>query len=154
MTRKITDGVAKFKLGKLDCLELGNLDAKRDWGHAEDYVEGMWRMLQSDKPDTYVLATNHTFSVRDFMLMTFNAAGIDIRLSGNGEKETAINVANGKVVARVNPRFYRPAEVDLLVGDYSKAKVKLGWEPKTAVKEICDSMLNADIKRNQQGFSF
>ena len=154
VTRKITDAVAKIKLGKLKYLELGNLDAKRDWGYAKEYVDGMWRMLQADEPDTYVLATNRTETVRDFVTMAFKAAGIQVEFQGSAENETAVDVETGKVVMRVNPKFYRPAEVDLLIGDPSKAKTKLGWEPKTTLEELCQMMVEADIRRNEQGCSF
>lgn len=154
VTRKITDSVAKIRLGKLDCLELGNIDAKRDWGYAKEYVDGMWRMLQADEPDTYVLATNRTETVRDFVEMAFKSAGIHIAFSGRDEHELAVDTATGKTVMRINPHFYRPAEVDLLIGDPSKAKAKLGWEPKTTLEELCQLMVEADIRRNMAGFSF
>ena len=154
VTRKITDSVAKIKLGKLDCLALGNLDAKRDWGFAKEYVEGMWRMLQADEPDTYVLATNRTETVRDFVRMAFKAAEIDVEFSGEDEQELAIDTATGKTVMQVDRHFYRPAEVDLLIGDPAKAKEKLGWEPKTSLEELCRMMVEADLRRNQAGFSF
>jgi len=154
VTRKITDAVAKIKLGKLDVLELGNLDAKRDWGYAKEYVEGMWRMLQADVPETYVLATNRTETVRDFVRMAFRAAGMDVDFRGGAENETAVDAATGKTVVRVNPRFYRPAEVDLLIGDAGKAKAQLGWEPKTTLEALCAMMVEADLRRNAQGFSF
>ena len=154
VTRKITDSVAKIKLGKLDMLELGNLDAKRDWGFAKDYVEGMWRMLQADEPDTFVLATNRTETVRDFVTMAFKAAGVELAYSGKDENETAIDKATGKVVVRINPKFYRPAEVDLLIGNPAKAKAKLGWEPTTTLEQLCAMMVEADLRRNEHGFSF
>lgn len=154
VTRKITDTVAKIKLGKHDVLELGNLDAKRDWGFAKDYVDGMWRMLQADKADTYVLATNRTETVRDFVTLAFDAAGIQIQWIGSGERETAIDQSTGDVVVRINPRFYRPAEVDLLIGNAEKAQRELGWEPKTTLEELCRMMVQADLRRNEQGFSF
>jgi GDPmannose 4,6-dehydratase len=154
VTRKITDSVSKIKLGKLDCLELGNLDAKRDWGFAKEYVEGMWRMLQVDTPDTYVLATNRTETVRDFVRMAFKGASITVEFKGRGEAETAIDVSTGKTVMRINPQFYRPAEVELLIGDPSYAKSKLGWEPKTNLEQLCQMMVQADLHRNQIGFSF
>jgi GDPmannose 4,6-dehydratase len=154
VTRKITDSVAKIMLGKLDCLELGNIDAKRDWGYAKEYVDGMWRMLQADVPDTYVLATNRTETVRDFVEMAFKAAGIQIAFSGREEQELAVDTATGKTVMRINPHFYRPTEVDLLIGDPSKAKAELGWEPKTKLEELCQLMVEADIRRNMAGFSF
>ena len=154
VTRKITDSVAKIKLGKLDCLALGNLDAKRDWGFAKEYVEGMWRMLQADEPDTYVLATNRTETVRDFVRMAFKAAEIDVDFSGEHEQEFAVDTATGKTVMQVDRHFYRPAEVDLLIGDPAKAKEKLHWEPKTSLEELCRMMVEADLRRNQAGASF
>jgi GDPmannose 4,6-dehydratase len=154
VTRKITDSVAKIKLGKLDCLELGNIDAKRDWGFAQEYVEGMWRMLQADEPDTFVLATNRTETVRDFLTMAFKGAGIEVDYRGEAEEEHAIDTATGKTVMRINPHFYRPAEVELLIGDPARAKDKLGWEPKTTLEELCAMMVEADLRRNNIGFSF
>ena len=154
VTRKITDSVAKIKLGKLDVLELGNIDAKRDWGFARDYVEGMWLMLQASKPDTYVLATNRTKTVRDFVSMSFRAAGIELEWKGKGEDEVAVDKLSGNVVVKVNPKFYRPAEVDLLIGDPKKAAEDLGWEPKTTLEELCSMMVEADLRRNEIGFSF
>lgn len=154
VTRKITDSVAKIKLGQLDVLELGNIDAKRDWGFAKEYVEGMWRMLQADEPDVFVLATNRTETVRDFVTLAFKAADIELQWKGTGEQEEAIDAATGKVVMRVNPKFYRPAEVDLLIGNPHKAKEVLGWEPKTSLEQLCQMMVEADLRRNQQGFSF
>jgi len=154
VTRKITDSVAKIKLGKLDCIELGNMDAKRDWGFARDYVEGMYLMLQAKKPDTYVLATNRTESVRDFVTMAFQAIDVELEWRGSEEEETALDSATGKVVVKVNPKFYRPAEVDLLIGDPTKAKEELGWEPKCTLEELCNMMVQADLRRNEIGFSF
>ena len=154
VTRKISDSVAKIKLGKLDVLELGNLDAQRDWGFAKEYVEGMWRMLQAETPDTYVLATNRTVPVRDFVAMAFKAAEIDVGWSGSGEAEEGRCAKSGKLLVRVNPRFYRPAEVDLLIGDPGKAKRELGWEPKTTLEDLCRMMVEADLRRNERGFSF
>lgn len=154
VTRKITDSVAKIKQGKLDCLALGNLDAKRDWGFAKEYVEGMWRMLQADEPDTYVLATNRTETVRDFVRMAFKAAEIDVEFSGEHEQEFAVDTATGKTVMQVDRHFYRPAEVDLLIGDPAKAKEKLHWEPKTSLEDLCRMMVEADLRRNQAGSSF
>ena len=154
VTRKITDGVAKIKLGMLDCLELGNIDAKRDWGYAKEYVEGMWRMLQADEPDTFVLATCRTETVRDFVGMAFKAADIAVEFRGSAEAEAAVDVATGKIVMRINPKFYRPAEVDLLIGSAAKAKAKLGWEPKTTLEQLCQMMVEADLNRNKAGFSF
>lgn len=154
VTRKITDSVAKIKLGKLDCISLGNLDAKRDWGYAKEYVDGMWRMLQADVPDTFVLATNRTETVRDFVTMAFKAAGITVEFKGQAEEEIAIDTATGATVMRIDPRFYRPAEVELLIGDPAKAREVLGWEPKTTLEELCQLMVDADLRRNQAGFSF
>ena len=154
VTRKITDSVAKIKLGKLDVLELGNMDAKRDWGFARDYVEGMYLMLQADRADTYLLATNRTQSVRDFVTMSFKAVDIEIEFKGKDENETAIDKATGKVLVKVNPKFYRPCEVELLIGNPKKAKEELGWEAKTTLEELCKMMVDADLKRNKSGFSF
>lgn len=154
VTRKITDSVAKITLGMLDCMELGNLDARRDWGFAKEYVEGMWRMLQVDEPDTYVLATNRTETVRDFVRMAFKGAGLTVDFRGHAEQETAVDIATGKTVMRINPKFYRPAEVELLIGDPARAKAKLGWEPKTTLEDLCQMMVEADLRRNQIGFSF
>ena len=154
VTRKITDAVAKIKLGKLDCLELGNIDAKRDWGFAKDYVDGMWRMLQAEEPDTYVLATNRTVTVRDFARMAFQGVGISVDFKGTAEGETAVDMATGRTVMRVNPKFYRPAEVELLIGNPAKAKAKLGWEPTCNLEQLCAMMVEADLRRNTAGFSF
>lgn len=154
VTRKITDGMAKIALGKLDALELGNLDAKRDWGYAKEYVEGMWRMLQVDKPDTYVLATNRTETVRDFVTLAGKAAGFDLHWQGAGLAETAVDIKSGKTIVRINPKFHRPAEVDLLIGNPEKAKRELGWEPKTSLEALCHMMVEADLRRNRNGFSF
>lgn len=151
VTRKITDSIAKIRLGKLDLIELGNMDAKRDWGYAKEYVEGMWRILQAEKPDTYVLATNRTETVRDFVSMATLAGGYEIAWQGSGEQEVGINKKTGKVLVRVNPKFYRPSEVELLIGDASKAKKELGWEPKTTLEQLCQMMVEADIRRNEQG---
>jgi GDPmannose 4,6-dehydratase len=154
VTRKITDSVAKIVLNKLDVLELGNLDAKRDWGFAKEYVEGMWRILQADEPDTFVLATNRTETVRDFVSMAFKGAGITVEFTGEGENEVGHCARTGKALVRVSPKFYRPAEVDLLIGDPAKAKRVLGWEPKTTLEELCQMMVDADLRRNEIGFSF
>ncbi|MFY9974121.1 MAG: GDP-mannose 4,6-dehydratase, partial [Chromatiaceae bacterium] len=153
VTRKITDGIAKIKLGKQEVLELGNLDAKRDWGYAKDYVEGMWRMLQAETPDAYVLATGRTEAVRDFVTMAFKAAEIDVAFEGKGEEERGIDTETGKTIVRVNPRFYRPAEVDMLIGNPEKAKRELGWEAKTTLEELCRMMVEADLIRNAHGVS-
>lgn len=149
VTRKITDGLAKIKLGKQSILELGNMDAKRDWGYAEDYVDGMYRMLQADEPDAYVLATGRTEKVRDFANMTAKALDMEIVWKGKGQDEVGIDSATGKTIIRVNPKFYRPSEVELLIGDPSKAKKELGWEASTTLEELCKLMVDADMRRNQ-----
>jgi GDPmannose 4,6-dehydratase len=154
VTRKITDTVAKIVLGKAELLELGNLDAKRDWGYAKDYVEGMRLMLQADTPDTYVLATNRTETVRDFVWLAFKQVGIEIVWSGKEESETGTDAKTGKLLVRVNPQFYRPAEVELLIGDPAKAKAHLGWEPTVQLEELAGLMVEADMRRNQTGWSF
>ena len=154
VTRKITDSVAKIKLGKLDVLELGNIDAKRDWGYAKEYVDGMWRMLQAEEPDTFVLATNRTETVRDFVTMAFKATGYHIEWRGKAENETGVDAATGKTLVQVNPRFYRPAEVELLIGNPLKAKAKLGWAPETTLEQLCQMMVQADLRRNESGASF
>lgn len=154
VTRKISDSVAKIRQGKLDKLELGNLDAQRDWGYAKEYVEGMWRMLQVDEPDTYVLATNRTVPVRDFVTLAFRAAGIEVRWEGQGEQERGLDADGGRELVCINPKYYRPAEVDLLIGDPAKAKAKLGWEPKTSLEDLCRMMVEADLARNERGASF
>lgn len=154
VTRKITDSMAKIKLGKLDVLELGNMDAQRDWGFAREYVDAMWRMLQVDKPDTYVVATNRTTTVRDFVTLAGEAAGFDLQWEGSQENEVGIDRLSGRTLVRVNPKFYRPAEVDLLIGSADKARKELGWEPKTSVESLCQMMVEADIGRNERGFSF
>lgn len=154
VTRKITDAVARIKLGKLDVLELGNLDAKRDWGYAREYVDGMWRMLQVDQPDTYVLATGRTETVRDFVTMAFKAVDIDVVWKGEGIDENGACAANGKMLVRVNSKFYRPAEVELLIGDPAHAHEKLGWQAQTTLEQLCAMMVDADLKRIERGFSF
>lgn len=154
VTRKITDSVAKIKCGKLDCLMLGNLDAKRDWGFAKDYVDGMWRMMQAPNADTYVLATNRTQSVRDFVSMAFAFAEMPVRFEGDDLNEVAIEEASGRVVMRIDPRLHRPAEVDLLIGDAAKAEAELGWRPTTSLEALCEMMVTEDIERNKRGTSF
>lgn len=154
VTRKISDSVAKIRLGKLQVLELGNLDAKRDWGYAKEYVDGMWRMLQANEPDTFVLATNRTVPVRDFVTLAFQAAGIQIRWEGREENERGLDAESGRELVRINPRYYRPAEVDLLIGDPAKARQVLGWEPTTTLEELCAMMVEADLRRNEKGSTF
>jgi len=154
VTRKITDSMAKIKLGQLEVMELGNMDAKRDWGFAKEYVDGMWRMLQADKPDTYVLATNRTETVRDYVTMAAKAAGFELTWQGIAENEIGVDTKTNKTLVRVNPKFYRPAEVELLIGNPQKAKLELGWEPKTTLEQLCQIMVEADIRRNEAGSSF
>lgn len=154
VTRKITDAVARIALGKLDWLELGNIDAERDWGYAKDYVVGMHAMLQVETPGTYVLATNQKCSVRDFVTMSFAAAGITIGWSGQGVAETATDTGTGSVRVRINPKFYRPAEVELLIGDSSLAKQDLGWHAPTGLDELCRIMVEADMRRTCEGFGW
>lgn len=154
VTRKITDTVAKIQLGKAELLELGNLDAKRDWGFAKDYVEGMRLMLQHDQPDTFVLATNRTETVRHFVELAFKAVGVTIAWSGEAETEEGRDAATGKLRIRINPAFYRPAEVELLIGDATKAAEQLGWRPQTSLEELCALMVDADLTRNKAGWSF
>ena len=154
VTRKITNGIAGVKLGKLDHIELGNLDAKRDWGYAKDYVDGMWRMLQVDIPDTFVLATGRTERVRDFVEMTCKAVDINIVWQGEGTDEIGIDSETGKTIVSINPDFYRPSEVELLIGDPSKAKRELGWEATTTLETLCGMMIEADIRRIDKGIYF
>lgn len=147
VTRKITDGVARIACGKLERLELGNLDARRDWGYAREYVEGMYRMLHVNEPDSFVLATGRTESVRSFVEMSFRAVGIDIEWSGTAETERGMDARTGVTRVRVDARHYRPAEVDLLIGDASLAKEKLGWCATTSLEELCGLMVEADMRR-------
>jgi GDPmannose 4,6-dehydratase len=146
VTRKITLGLAHVKLGLQDRLSLGNMDAKRDWGHAKDYVEAMWRIVQQDEPDDYVIATGETHSVREFVEAAGAAADIEIDWSGEGVDEVGRDRATGKIVVDVDPRFYRPAEVDLLLGDPTKAKTTLGWEPKISFASLAEVMMRADLE--------
>lgn len=153
VTRKITNTAAKIALKKAKTLELGNLDAKRDWGYAKEYVEGMHAMLQAPAPDTFVLATGVTTTVRDFVKLSFEALDIGIKFEGEGINEVGLN-DKGDVIVKINPAFFRPAEVDLLIGDASKAKQKLGWSAKTDLKGLCDMMIKADLRRIEAGFEF
>jgi GDPmannose 4,6-dehydratase len=146
VTRKITRAVAHIQAGKQDKLFLGNLDAKRDWGHAKDYVEGMWMMLQAKEPEDFVLATGVTTTVRDFVQAAFKEIGIDIEWRGSGVSEQGLDRASGKVRVEVDPRYFRPTEVDLLVGDASKAKTKLGWQPRYDLAALIREMVAADIE--------
>ena len=152
VTRKITLALAKIKLGKQEVLELGNLNAKRDWGHARDYVEGMWRVLQHDTPEDFVLATGETHTVREFIEEACKHIDIQIEWRGEGVDEIGVDVESRKVIVRVNPKYYRPTEVDLLIGDPTKAKELLGWEPKITFKELVELMMKSDyelIKNNE-----
>ena len=154
VTRKITDTVAQIHLGKKERLELGNLDAKRDWGFAKEYVEGMWLMLQADEPDTFVLATNRTETVRRFVEMSFAAVDVNLIWEGESENEIARDAVSGKTLVSINPDFYRPAEVELLIGDAKKAREILGWKPSTSLESLCKMMVEADLERQKAGYSF
>lgn len=154
VTRKITDSVAKISLGLLDVIELGNLNAKRDWGFAKDYVEGMYRIMQAEKSDVFVLATGRTETVRDFVEMAFKAVNIQLKWEGENENEIGINTETGAILVKVNTKFYRPAEVELLIGDPTKAKEVLGWESTTTLEQLCEMMVKSDIERNKNGGSF
>ena len=153
VTRKITRAVAKIALGLQDTLYLGNLDAKRDWGHAKDYVEAMWLILQQDQPEDFVIATGITTQIRDFVRMAFNEIGVELKFEGEAELEIATVVAStgkykvpiGKVVLKVDPRYYRPTEVDLLIGDPTKANEKLGWKPKYDLPAMVKEMVASDL---------
>ena len=145
VTRKITRAVAKIALGLQDCIHLGNLDAQRDWGHAKDYVEGMWRMLQQSESDDYVLATGRTVTIRSFVDMAFAEVGISIEWKGAGVEEVGIDKKTGKTLVSVDPRYFRPTEVELLVGDATKAKEKLGWEPSHTLEQLCAEMVASDL---------
>ena len=146
VTRKITLAAARIKEGLQDCLYLGNMDSKRDWGHAKDYVEGMWRILQAEKPSDYVLATGVTTSIRDFVKVAFKEAGFDLEWSGKGVDEKAVDKKTGKTVIAVDPQFFRPAEVDLLLGDSTKARTQLGWKPTYTWKTLAQEMVAEDLK--------
>ena len=146
VTRKITLAAARISLGMQDCLYLGNLNAKRDWGHAKDYVEGMWRILQQDKPEDFVLATGVTTSIRDFCTLVFKELGMEIEWLGEGVNEKGIDKKTGKTVIAVNPKYFRPAEVELLLGDSTKARTKLGWKPKYDLASLAKEMVEEDLK--------
>jgi GDPmannose 4,6-dehydratase len=149
VTRKITDAVAKIKLGKQEILELGNLDAKRDWGYAEEYVESMYLMMQQDVPDTFVVATNRTETVRGFVKMAFKAIGVQLIWEGKNENEIGMDKTTGKTLVKVDEQYFRPNEVELLIGDASKAIKELGWKPKTSLEMLCKMMVNEDLRRNE-----
>jgi len=154
VTRKVTDAVARIARGRLDALELGNLEASRDWGFAEEYVDGMWRMLQHAEPETFVLATGQMQSVRRFVELAFAATGTSIEWRGSGVDETGVDPRNGTTRVRINPAFYRPAEVDRLLGNAAKAKAALGWSAVTPLEAICKMMVEADLARIDRGISF
>ena len=151
VTRKITRAVARIALGMEPCLFLGNVDAQRDWGHARDYVEGMWRIVQHASPDDWVLATGRTTTVRRFCDMAFAAAGIEIAWEGEAEHETARRTDTGETVVRIDPAYYRPTEVELLLGDASKAERELGWTPTTSLEEMTAEMVEADLAEAREG---
>ena len=146
VTRKITRAVAAIELGFQDTLYLGNLDARRDWGHARDYVEGMWRILQQDEPDDYVLATGETHSVREFVELAFAEVGRTVAWKGEGGEETGVDAASGATLIRIDPRYFRPTEVDVLVGDPRKAHEKLGWRHRTSFRDLVAEMVASDLK--------
>ena len=151
VTRKITRAVAAIAHGKEDCLYLGNIDARRDWGHARDYVEAMWMMLQQDQPDDYVLATGETHSVREFAEKSFAEAGVVLRWQGEGVAETGIDDATGRTLVRIDPRYFRPTEVDLLLGNPAKARRVLGWRHTTSFNDLVREMVQADLARVAAG---
>jgi len=146
VTRKITRSVAKISLGQMEYFELGNLDAKRDWGHAKDYVEAMWLMLQQDEPEDYVIATGEMHSVREFVEASFGYVGIKIKWEGTGEAEQGIEVDSGIVRVKINTKYYRPTEVELLLGDSTKARNKLGWKPSVDFPTLVKDMMDSDIE--------
>jgi len=146
VTRKVTRAAARIKLGLQDKLYMGNIDAKRDWGFAGDYVELMWLMLQQPEPDDYVMATGVTTTVRDFINMAFKEAGIKLKWEGKGVEEKGINQADGKILVEIDPRYFRPSEVDILIGDSSKANIKLAWEPKVQLPELVKMMVDHDLE--------
>ncbi len=145
VSRKITRALGRIKQGTLDCLFLGNLDAKRDWGYAKDYVEAMWRMLQQDEPHDYVIATGETHTVREFCELSFAHAGFDLAWEGEGKSERGVDPKSGQTLIQIDPRYFRPTEVDLLLGDPSRAKRELGWTPKVSFAELVKLMTDADM---------
>lgn len=149
VTRKISQAVAGICRGQQTHLELGNLDARRDWGYAKEYVVGMWKMLQAETPDTFVLATGRTATVRDFAKMAFRAAGISLEFTGTGKNEVGIDSGSKKILVKINPNFYRPAEVDLLLGDATKAREVLGWSATTPLEDLCDLMVRFDLENQE-----
>jgi GDPmannose 4,6-dehydratase len=151
VTRKITDAVAKIHLGQQEIIELGNLDAQRDWGYAKEYVEGMWKILQMETPESYVLATGRTETVRTFVSMAFKAVGVALEWQGEAESEVGIDKSSGQIRVKVNPRFYRPSEIDLLIGKPDKAWQELAWQAETSLESLCKMMVDADIQRYREG---
>ncbi len=149
VTRKITDAVARISLGQQKYLELGNIDSKRDWGHAQDYVNAMWLMLQQENPDDYVIATNETRTVREFVEVAFSYVGINICWKGEGVNEVGYNTSNGKAIVKINSKFFRPAEVDILIGDPTKAETELKWVRKIDFKELVYRMIENDLALNK-----
>lgn len=149
VTRKISRGLSRIKLNLDETLYLGNLDAKRDWGYAKDYVEGMWMMLQQKKPDDYVLATNETHSVREYVEVASALLGFDLEWRSKGVDEEGVDRKTGKIIIKIDPAYFRPAEVDLLIGDPAKAKKIMGWQPKVKFKELVEIMINADLEREE-----
>jgi GDPmannose 4,6-dehydratase len=150
VTRKITRAAARIKLGMEEKLYLGNLSSKRDWGHAKDYVEGMWRVLQHDVPEDFVLATGVTTTIRDFCKMAFKEVGMDLEFKGNGVDEKAYDIKTGKCIIEVDPKYFRPTEVELLLGDYSKAREKLNWQPKYTLDKLVKEMVEEDMQCAQK----
>jgi GDPmannose 4,6-dehydratase len=151
VTRKITMSLARIKAGQLDILELGNLESQRDWGFAGDYVRGMWQMVRQPRPDDFVLATGRTRSVREFVEIAAQASGFGIEWEGEGEAAKGRDRSSGKVIVQVNPQFYRPAEVDLLIGDATKARTALGWAPEVTFEQMVEQMVKADMDRAAAG---
>ena len=154
VTRKITDRVARIALGEKKPLELGNIDAKRDWGFAKEYVDGMYRMLQHDKADTFVLATNEAYTVREFVELAFAAVDMAVTWTGSKENEQGHHAKTGQLLVKIEPKFYRPAEVELLIGDYSKAEKILGWKPQTDIESLCTMMVKSDLEKVKAGLTF
>ena len=154
VTRKITDRVARIALGEKKPLELGNIDAKRDWGFAKEYVDGMYRMLQHNEADTFVLATNEAYTVRQFVELAFAAVDMTVTWTGSKENEQGHDAKTGQLLVKIEPKFYRPAEVELLIGDYSKAEKVLGWKPQTDIESLCTMMVKSDLEKVKAGLTF
>ncbi len=154
VTRKITDRVARIALGDKMPIELGNIDAKRDWGFAKEYVDGMYRMLQHNEADTFVLATNEAYTVRQFVELAFAAVDMTVTWTGSKENEQGHDAKTGQLLVKIEPKFYRPAEVELLIGDYSKAEKVLGWKPQTDIESLCTMMVKSDLEKVKAGLTF